>query len=138
MVEDIEYVVIDCSVLLAKFMPDEKISSILDEDFELHLRGKLNFMSTNLLIYEFMNALKSGLVAGRINRDFCFSIINNFMKWDINLVGMTDYEGLFDLSLSYKLSIYDASYLFLAKKYKCRLLTLDKKLIEAYKAENLI
>ena len=69
MAENIEYVVIDCSAILAKLMPDEKIRIVFEEDFNLHLRNKVNFISLNLLVYELLNAIKSSIVSKRIDRE---------------------------------------------------------------------
>ncbi len=135
MAENIEYVVIDCSAILAKLMPDEKIRTVFEEDFNLHLRNKVNFISLNLLVYELLNAIKSSIVSKRIDREYSQKIISNFLKWDINMVNTVNYEDVVDLAILHKLSVYDASYLFLAKKYKCRLMTLDKRLEKAWQEE---
>ena len=51
------------------------------------------------------------------------------------MVNTVNYENVVDLAILHKLSVYDASYLFLAKKYKCRLMTLDKRLEKAWQEE---
>ena len=44
----------------------------------------------------------------------------------------TDSQDVIELAKEYGLTIYDATYLYEVKKYKSRLISLDKKLVEAY------
>jgi len=135
MEENIEFVVIDASVILAKLMPDEKIIEYFEEDFESFLKGEINFLAPELLSYEVCNAIKSSYLSKRLDKSMCKSLLDKFLKWDINYVKVKDFKKIFLGSVDSNLSVYDATYVYLAKKYKCRLLTLDKKLRKAWEDE---
>ena len=128
MEESSQFVVIDSSVILAKLMPDEKLIEYFNEDFDAFLKGKINFVAPELLFYEVSNAIKSSYLSKRFNENMCMSLLDKFLRWDIGYVNVKEFKKIVVMSIEYKLSVYDATYLYLANKHKCRLLTLDKKL----------
>lgn len=126
MAESIKTIVIDCSVVMAFILPDEKntpIAKKLSKEFG----SKYKLISPNLLEFETGNALKSAVLSRRITRPESEFLFETFRQLHINFFPIKQ-ESVLRLSLKHNISFYDASYLYLAKANKCELLTLDKKL----------
>jgi predicted nucleic acid-binding protein len=115
-------VVIDASYALSWLLPDENRPT-LEPD---------HTVAPELLRYEVINALWSNVVRGRIGALMAKKLLYEFDGWQIQYQKI-DMGEVLDLSIAYKLSGYDASYLYLAKKLKCKLLTWDKRLAEMAK-----
>lgn len=110
-------VVIDASYVLSWLMPDEN-----------HPKTKVGQkVAPTLLPYEVVNALKSAVLRGRVEEGLAQRLLGEFLSWQINYQNMDSAKTL-ELAVKHKLSGYDASYVYLAKKMKCELLTWDKKL----------
>lgn len=119
--------VIDSSFLLSWLLPDEalldKYKKIVNE-FKKHTSI---FISCELLKYEIGNSLKSAVIRKRITAKEAKDILTVFENMYIEYRD-TDKEEILNISIKNNLSFYDASYLYLAKANKCRLLTLDTAL----------
>jgi len=111
-------VVVDASYALSWLLPDE--------NKPLTKVGQK--IAPTLLPYEVTNALKMAVLRGRINEDLAQRLLNEFLNWQINYQGV-DYNEVIQIATRGKLSAYDASYVYLARKMKCELLTWDKKLV---------
>ena len=110
-------VVVDASYVLSRLLPDEN-----------HPQTKVGQkIAPKLLPYEVINALKSAVVRGRIDEELAQRLLGEFLNWQIEYVEIDGTEVL-ALAVKQKLSGYDASYVYLAQKMKCKLLTWDKKL----------
>ena len=119
--------VVDASYLLASLLPGEQNSEV-DRMIGDYVSGKVRFCSVNLLPFEVLNGLKSAFKRKRISVDQLEKLGTAFLDWDI------DYEEVkFDralgLAVEEEISVYDASYLWLAISRGIRLLTLDEKLM---------
>ena len=118
--------VVDASFVLCFLMPDEY-------DFEVNLffnqykSGLINIISTTFLSFEVINGLKTALLRKRIDKNYALSRIREFLDYEIE-VQIIDFTKTFLLASQYNLTIYDASYLHLAKLNRVPLLTLDEKL----------
>ncbi|MDO8452729.1 MAG: type II toxin-antitoxin system VapC family toxin [bacterium] len=116
----------DSSFVTCRLLPDE--SSIeVDQAFEEHTAGKLDFLSSPILPLEVLNALKSAVLSKRIDEHQAKTLTSDFQALDIKLQDI-DLEKTLSLSLEKNCSVYDASYLHLSKKHALPLLTLDRKL----------
>lgn len=124
--------VIDSSFLISTMFPDEKISTEHLEYLNGFKKGKVSFRSCDLLKYEIFNCLKSAVLQKRISIRQSEMIERGFGMMNIEYQNI-NFQKTFELSLKHNLSFYDASYLYLAKVNKCKLLTLDKKLAEIAK-----
>lgn len=125
-------IVIDASVVIKWFKPDEK-SSQADFILEEHVAGRESIFAPTLLLYEFMNAL---FYSKNLNFSEISEAINALNKAKLNYVN-PDLKILQDtLSISEKTrnSIYDSSYIALAKNFNCGLITSDKKLFQGAKS----
>ncbi len=119
--------IVDSSFLLSILLPDEKI-------LEPHLsyvkdfrRSKNFFKSCELLKYEICNSLKSAVKQKRITVERAKILLSGFKLMKIEYLDL-EFEQVLKISIDNDLSFYDASYLYLAKKTKSKLLTLDKRL----------
>ena len=125
-------VIVDSSFLISTMFPDEKILPKYLEYLNGFKKGIITFKSCDLLKYEIYNCLKSAILQKRINRKRLDLVEKGFDTMKIEYQNI-DFKKTFELSLKHNLSFYDASYLYLAKVNKCKLLTLDKKLAEIAK-----
>jgi len=110
-------VVVDASYVLSWLMPDEN-------NPKTKVGQKI---APTLLPYEVLNALKSAVLRGRIREDLAQRLLKEFLVWQIDYQAV-DSTKVLEIAVKHKLSGYDASYLYLAEKMKCELLTWDDKL----------
>jgi predicted nucleic acid-binding protein len=121
--------IVDASVLLRAFLPDETQPHALAAVRE-HVAGKIQLKGPALLPYELSNAVWQAERRGRINRDQADRIIHSFANLDIEIVPQTWGEML-PLARQYGRSAYDAAYLALAQQLGEPLLTGDLRLYNA-------
>ena len=119
-------VVVDASFILAFLLPDEGVEPV-DEIFDLYEAGKITLHSTKLLPFEVLNGLRNSMLRRRITKFVASGLLSEFFRLKITFEEI-EYEKMFLLSLKADLSVYDASYVFLARSKSVPLLTLDKKL----------
>ena len=121
-------IVLDASVVIKWFKPDET-SDVAEQLLQEHLAGREAIFIPSLLVYEFTNALwySKRLTVKEIEEALLLldSIKINYIGPDRALLA----EAL-RVSEQTRLSIYDASYVVLAKRFSCRLYSADKKLYE--------
>ena len=118
--------VIDTSFVLAYLMPDEKEQGV-EEMFSRFEENKINFVSPNLLLYETVNGLRSAVVQKRLSPQQAEILLDSFLNIGI-LFEKVDEKQVLGLALNKSISAYDASYVWLAKIKKLKLLTLDERL----------
>ncbi|KKR92371.1 MAG: hypothetical protein UU73_C0006G0019 [Candidatus Daviesbacteria bacterium GW2011_GWA1_41_61] len=123
--ENINTYIIDTSFILAFLLPDER-SGQVEEIFKQYALGKVNFIAPYILPFEVVNSLKQA-IPKRISKQSARLLVQAFLKHKIELKKV-ELEEVFDLSLTKNLSVYDASYLYLAKKHHLKCLSLDKHL----------
>ena len=110
-------IVVDTSYVLSWLLPDEKSPKSTKEQL----------VAPELLVYEVINALKTSVRCKRIADDIAKQLLHEFESWNVQYFKI-DNESVLNLAITEGLSGYDASYVYLAKKIKCKLLTWDKKL----------
>jgi len=95
------------------------------------MKAFIKGFSLNLALYETMNAIWKEHKLGRIDEKTAFEYIEvltmAFKLFEILSIGGYEKE-VFKLAVKEELTIYDASYLFLAIKNKLMLVTDDEKL----------
>lgn len=124
-------VVLDASVVMKWFVKDEddRLQALyLLKQFKSE---KIEFIVPDLLFYEVANAIKAFIRAKRIT----FTTGSRYLQrlLDLNLLLVHSSELISQtLKLAHKLdiSVYDASYVTLAKSQKLSLYTADRKLLD--------
>ena len=118
--------VVDASIAVKWFKPAEK-SSRADFFLQEHLAGRESIFVPVLVIYEVTNAL---WVSRRLSRAEIEDALRLLASSRLTYVPPDDPLLADSLAISEKtkLSIYDASYLALARRMECGLATADRKL----------
>ena len=122
-----QYLVIDASVLLCRFLPDEKPPENISVLFKKYEAGSIKFIVPELLKYEIANSLKSGVLQKRLSLETAQNILASILLLTINYLD-ADFQVCLNLAVKYNISVYDAAYEALARKHKTRLITLDDNL----------
>lgn len=122
----VPHVVIDASYCLAFLLPLES-SKTIDATFIAYQEGTLELITTPLLPFEVLNGLRAAVLSKRITHDQANTLGHAFLELDIPIETVT-YEEVFALAEKEKLSVYDASYLWLARSRRAKLYTFDKAL----------
>ena len=120
--------VVDASFMLACLIPDEMVDSV-KEVFANFKAGNYIFRSSMLFPFEVLNGIKLALTRKRISDAVANQLASYFI---IFLEGIKletlDLEKCWKLAQDEKMTIYDASYLALAKTNNLPLFSLDKHL----------
>lgn len=127
MAANIKNFVVDASFLLFVLLPDEQSIPSAQKANELLVNENNKFFAPRLLEFEVLNSIKSALIRKRVKKDLVGDVLDAFEKTRITFLEISR-DKVLDLAVNKNLSFYDASYLYLAKANKCRLLTLDKNL----------
>ncbi|MBI4009175.1 type II toxin-antitoxin system VapC family toxin [Candidatus Roizmanbacteria bacterium] len=117
--------VIDSSFVLA-FLLDEGNKDV-ESVFERQAKHEVKFVAPSLLKYEVGNSLRSKVLRKKVEKSRAFLLFENFHELDI-VEEDVDYFEVLKLAVLNNLSFYDASYLYLVKQLKIKLLTLDQTL----------
>lgn len=121
--------VIDCSTTMSLFLPDEKEVNYTNIIFK-QLKNN-NCIVPSIWSYETTNVLLSCKKRNRLDDRQINNIANLINKLPIvidnNNFGFI-VKNVLNIAVDNELSIYDASYIELAKRLNCSLATLDKKL----------
>lgn len=121
--------VVDASVALKWSLRDEDYIVEADRLLADFLSGKLMLTAPPLFGYEVANALNSAVMRNRISFDDAKNALWDFYQLTIPCVGYPDHlQDSFDLARSCSCSVYDASYLSLARNLGIPFVTGDKRL----------
>ncbi len=120
--------IIDTSVAMKWFFPEagsEKALELKDK----HIKGELTLYTRDLFLYEFTSAFKNYSVEKIEEKDFSLAVLA-LTSLNIKLLPLTfqEMEVLYPLSRKLDISVYDGSFVLLAKHMKVPLFTADKKL----------
>lgn len=120
--------VVDASIILAWLLPDER-EEIVNRIFAAYRQKKSRIYAPKLLVYELINGLKSAILRKRIDWLKAKRAIEVFRQMKFELIDQSGEEvNILKLANKLNLSVYDASYVALARKLKVKLLSLDKRL----------
>jgi predicted nucleic acid-binding protein len=118
--------VIDASYVLAFLLPDEREKSV-DRVFAQLAVGKHIVYASSVLPYEVINGLVTAVKRKRVTAHQAAELVKLFLEWDIRYEPVT-FSSVFALAVQEHLTVYDASYAWLAMEKKIPLLTFDKDL----------
>jgi predicted nucleic acid-binding protein len=121
--------IVDASVLLCAFFPDEAQTQAQRLVRE-HVAGRVQIKAPALLPYELSNAVWQAERRGRVTRSQADEILQAFAGLDIEIIPQTWGEML-PLARRFNRSAYDAAYLALAEARKEPLITADERLYHA-------
>ncbi|HBF30972.1 type II toxin-antitoxin system VapC family toxin [Rhizobium sp.] len=124
--------IVDASIAGAWLLPDEE--NTLAEQAMARMADE-DAVAPDLLRHEIRSILLSAEKRERISADFIHSALARFRGLPLQLVGPGDDTEVVRLSRKYRLSAYDAAYLALALLEQLPLATLDRRLVEAARAE---
>lgn len=118
--------VIDSSFILAYLLPDENSTNV-QQFFDRFKIEKISLLAPCILPFEVFNGLQTAVLQKRIKLHLAEKLGKKFLMIPIELVDL-DFITTLILADKYKLTFYDASYLYLSKQKRASLLSLDKKL----------
>jgi predicted nucleic acid-binding protein len=121
--------IVDASVLLHAFLPDEVQPNALALVRE-HVSGRLQLKAPALLPYELSNAVWQAERRGRINLDQVERVIKSFANLEIDLIPQ-GWGEMLPLARQFGLNAYDAAYLALAQQLGEAFITGDLRLYHA-------
>ncbi|RPI49931.1 MAG: PIN domain-containing protein [Deltaproteobacteria bacterium] len=124
--------VIDASVILKWYLPDEEFASKALNILHRHVSGEIVLCAPTILPYEILNAFLMAERRGRVNEEVTRNAFNAFLDLEINFLDpFMDYPGIISPARSFDRSVYDASYLAVAEKRNFNFVTGDKRLYNA-------
>lgn len=125
-------IVLDSSVALKWVFDDEDAHKKAINYRQMHISGEEDIVVPSLFFYEIANVLATKTKLSNFEAADCFSIFWNF---DLEVYNFELEEFLSGITLSkrFKISLYDAAYIELAKRLKCNFVTADRKLYEKTK-----
>ena len=121
--------VVDASFVLAFLLSDEKAAKV-DKVFINYQQGKVKLVSSTILGFEVLNALRAAVLTKRITQNLSLKLAQNFLDLHIDLQEPILKE-IFLIAFKYGVSVYDAAYIHLSKNRHLPLLSLDKSIQKA-------
>jgi predicted nucleic acid-binding protein len=125
-------IVLDASVVLKWIFDDEDGGDRAARLRDGHIAGQEIIAVPDLLFYEIGNVLTTKTRLSDAAIAEAFSLL-----WDFSLerfdLGPDEFLRSLDLSRKYKITLYDAAYIELARNLKCKFVTADAKLYEKVK-----
>lgn len=129
-------VVVDTSVVAKWFFPEKGRTEALKLK-DQHLHGKISICTRDLLLYELTSVFKNYSLIKIEEADFSLAASAlSALRLEIFPLEFGEMSDLFSLSYHLDVSVYDCSFLLLAKRLRTALYTADKKL--HLKAKSLI
>jgi predicted nucleic acid-binding protein len=123
-VERSEKVVVDASVVAKWFLEEVHSEKAMDIRLD-YINGLVDLVAPDLLPYEVLNALRYDPDFGKADLE---KVVTAIEDYQLLLVPLK--TGAVDMAYEYGISIYDASYLALAKEMGVELYTADEKLLD--------
>jgi predicted nucleic acid-binding protein len=121
--------VLDASIVIDWFEIDsaESRRSLLVHD--LILRKEIHVSVPKYLLLEVANVLVSKKYFGK---EAAYAAIQKILDLGVGVeeLGDEDWVGVIEVACDYKLAVYDAVYVYMAKKFGAKLLSKDKRLLE--------
>ncbi len=118
--------VIDTNIVV-KWFADEEYSNKALTILDNYKLGKFNITIPDLLIYEFVNVLRFNKSFNSDEKKDCIRSL-----YDLDLYFVTPYHTLIEkarnIAEDYNITVYDATFVALAKEMRCDFITADEKL----------
>ena len=124
--------VIDASVVLRGFFPDEEGHTEAQAIIRAYAQGEMELLAPTLLPYEVTNAILQAVKRNRISLDKGLEILAAFQGLGIPTMEVPWQRSL-ELAHTYGRSAYDGAYLALAEETGGGLVTGDRRLYNAVK-----
>lgn len=124
--------IIDASVLLSAFFPDEA-QNLAQGLLREHITGRTHLKAPALLAYEVTNAIWQAERRGRISSTQADEILRAIAGLELELIPL-DSDTSLALARRFGRSAYDAAYLTLAERSGETLITSDERLYNAVHA----
>jgi predicted nucleic acid-binding protein len=122
-------VIVDASVILSAFFPDEEQAQAQDL-IRAHISGHERLGAPTLLLYELTNAVLQATRRERIAIETGEAIMRAFEGLNIELRPVA-WRQMLSLSQRFDRSAYDAAYLALAEESGQEMITADRRLYRA-------
>ena len=121
--------IVDASVILSAFFPDEEQTQAqaLIRD---HVVGRVELAAPTLLLYEVTNAVVQARRRGRISDEQAENVLSSIEGLRIALRPVT-WQQMLSVALRFDRSAYDAAYLALAEITNQPLITGDRRMYNA-------
>ncbi len=123
-------VVIDASVVLKGFFPDEEGHAEAQVIIRAYAQEELKLLAPTLLPYEVTNVILQAVRRNRISLEKGREILNTFQELGIP-TAVVPWQRVLELARMYDRSAYDGAYLALAEETGSRLVTGDRRLYNA-------
>lgn len=122
-------IVLDSCVVLKWVFDDEDAHERAIKYQQKHISGEETIIVPSLFFYEITNVLATKT---RLNSSDVAESFLMFWNFDFEVIDfrLEEFLSVIDLSMHYKVSVYDASYIELARKLNCNFITADRELYE--------
>lgn len=131
-----EKVVFDTSLAVKWFFPESGRDKALDLKNQ-HLAGRIKLYTRDLFLYEIVSSFKNCVREKIEEKDWLLAVkALQALSLEIIPLSYKELDNLFVFSHKLGISVYDCSYVLLAKRLEAPLYTADKKLY--LKAKNLV
>lgn len=124
--------VIDASVVLKGFFPDEKGHKEAQAIIRAYAQEEIKLLAPTLLPYEVANAILQAIRRDRIGLEKGREILTAFQGLGIPTIEVS-WQRALELARAYDRSAYDGAYLALAEETGSKLITGDRRLYNAVK-----
>ena len=132
-------IVIDSSVVLKWYLPDEEHCEKALDILEAHVHGKLCLQAPALLEFEVANALVVAKRRGRVDDSAIMKALEGFTELDIELYPIWPLFGrVLHYTHRYGITAYDAAYVALAEELKTHVVTADRRLFNSTRKLKLV
>lgn len=125
-------IVLDASVVLKWIFGEEEGRDKANHYMERHISGADVVAVPGLFFYESANVLATKTPLSLKAASEAFSLLWNF-DFEIFDFGLEEFLKGIALSKRYRITLYDAAYIELARTLKCNFVTSDRKLYEKVK-----
>lgn len=128
--------VIDTSVVLKWYLPDEEYSQKAVEILDKYVSNEVDILAPSLLEYELVNGLIIAQKRGRVKEEIILTAIDGFIGLGIKLKNLSCFHSrVLHYCKVYNRTAYDASYLALSEEEDIPLVTADERLFNAVKKD---
>jgi predicted nucleic acid-binding protein len=121
--------VLDASVVIDWFETDEQVRLKAKKLHDGIVGGEMGVIIPKYLLLEVANVLVTKKHFGKEAVCAAIQIILD-LGMRVEELGDEDWAGVIEVACDYKLAVYDAVYVYMAKKFGTKLLSKDRRLLE--------